>query len=458
MHGIAEFATVIRSIRPLTGTLARTLASSLAVLAWGVVGIVGMSGHSAAGAEWNQFRGPNGDGQADDVGLPLQWSADGREQNRQWKVGIPGKGWSSPVVLGDAIYLTTAVPAGSAEDESTDVSLRLIRVNLHTGQIEVDREVFRQDGATAPAIHDKNSHASPTPIVIDDRIFVHFGHQGTACLDLDGEPIWKNTQLAYEPQHGNGGSPILVDDLLIFSCDAATDPFLVALDATTGHVRWKLPRTVEATKKFSFCTPTLIEADGQRQVICPGSNIVGAHDPDTGRELWHVRYDGYSVVPKPVWGNGMVYVCTGFDSPSLLAIRTAGATGDVTDTHVAWKATRGVPHTPSLILHDGLLFMVSDDGIATCLDATTGQNVWRERLGGNFSASPILVGDRIYFFSEEGKTYVVRAGRSYELLAENDLDEQTLASCAVADHALIVRTAGHLYRIAEPNADAAERP
>ncbi|MFO0916293.1 MAG: PQQ-binding-like beta-propeller repeat protein [Pirellulales bacterium] len=449
MHGIAWFATVMDSIRTPFGSLA-----ALALLA---VGLSTGPNRPAAGAEWNQFRGPNGDGHAAEATLPLQWSADGREPTRQWKVRIPGKGWSSPVVLGDAIYLTTAVSAGSAEDESTDVSLRLIRVNLHTGRIELEREIFRQDGATAPPIHDKNSHASPTPIVVEDRIYVHFGHQGTACLDLNGEPIWKNNQLAYEPQHGNGGSPILVDDLLIFSCDAASDPFLVALDASTGQVRWKLPRTAEATKKFSFCTPTLIEADGQWQVICPGSNVVSANDPATGRELWQVRYEGYSVVPKPVWGDGMVYVCTGFDSPSLLAIRTAGATGDVTDTHVAWKATRGIPHTPSLILHDGLLFMVSDDGIASCLDAKTGQNLWRERLGGNFSSSPILAGDRIYFFSEEGKTYVIRAARSYELLAENDLDEQMLASCAVVDQSLIVRTADHLYRFAEPNADAAER-
>jgi outer membrane protein assembly factor BamB len=233
---------------------------------------------------------------------------------------------------------------------------------------------------------------------------------------------------------------------LIFSCDGASDPFIVALDAGTGQPSWKVERRTDAAKTFSFCTATAVKVDGRTQVISPGSNVVLALDPATGAELWQVRYDGYSVIPKPVVGHGLVYVCSGYDRPRLLAIRLGGK-GDVTDTHVAWTAESNVPHTPSLLLVGSDLFMVSDRGIASCLDALTGREIWQKRLGGNYSASPLYANGLIYFQSEEGDTTVVRASREYEVIGTNRIGERTLASYAVADDALFLRSDKHLYRI-----------
>jgi outer membrane protein assembly factor BamB len=278
------------------------------------------------------------------------------------------------------------------------------------------------------------------------HIYVHFGHQGTACYDRDGKQVWANRTLRYQPVHGNGGTPILVDDKLIFSIDGADKQLVVALNRATGNVVWKTDRKSTAFKKFSFSTPLLIQVDGKPQVISPGSDMVAGYDPADGKEIWRVRYDGYSVIPKPVHGHGLLFLSSGYDRPSLLAIRTGGK-GDVTDSHLAWQTAKGAPHTPSMVLHGDELYAVSDRGLASCFDARTGKVHWQKQLGGNFSASPLLSGDRIYFQSEEGKTTVIKAGKTYQELAHNDLDEQTLASFAVVDHALLIRTEHHLYRI-----------
>jgi outer membrane protein assembly factor BamB len=275
---------------------------------------------------------------------------------------------------------------------------------------------------------------------------VHFGHQGTACFDLRGKPIWKNRELSYPPVHGAGGTPILVGEALIFSCDGGSDPFITALHCETGTVLWKTPRQTDAAKKFSFSTPTLITLDGQQQVVSVGSNMVCGLEPATGREIWQVRFDGYSVIPKPIFEHGLIYVCTGYNTPSLLAIRPNGK-GDLTDTGVVWTATRGVPHTPSLLLVNDLLFMVSDKGVASCLEAKTGKQVWQERLGGDFSASPLYSDGRVYFCNEEGTTFVVKASRTFEKLAENSIGERTLASFGVSGNSLLIRGDKHLFRI-----------
>jgi outer membrane protein assembly factor BamB len=236
---------------------------------------------------------------------------------------------------------------------------------------------------------------------------------------------------------------------LIFSCDGASDPFIVALDRHTGEETWRTARPTEATKKFSFSTPTLIEVEGRPQVISPGSDCVCALDPSTGEILWLCRYDGYSVIPKPVYAHGLVYICTGYNRPSLLAIRPDG-TGDVTDTHIAWQTNRAVPHTASLLILDDELYMVSDNGVASCLDARTGEVHWSERLGGSFSASPVYADGRIYFQDEAGNATVIRPGTQFEKLAENAMNQRTLASYAIADNAIFLRTAERLYRIEQP--------
>lgn len=392
-------------------------------------------------ADWLQFRGTEGDGESRVAGLPVEWSS---TEHVAWRCELPGEGWSSPVVLGDRIYLSAAI-AKDEEKSDSDRQLVLLIVDAREGKLirRVDLFNVSRDKTSK---HSKNSNASPTPVIDGERVYVHFGHLGTACTTLDGEIVWRNDKLGYPPVHGNGGSPVVVGRSLIFSEDGAKEAKVLALDTATGEVRWETPRDVEASKKFSFGTPLVLNVNGQQQVIIPGSNVVQSLDPETGKEFWRVRYDGYSVIPRPILADGLVMVCTGYDRPSLLAIRPDGK-GDVTDTHVAWKTDVAVPHTPSLCTHKGLLFMVSDKGIASCLEAATGKEVWKERIGGNFSASPLLAGDVLYLLSEEGDATVIKADREFSRIARNRLGERTLASMAVVDHDLLIRSAVALYRI-----------
>lgn len=395
------------------------------------------------GEDWPQFRGPTGEGHSTATNLPTEWSP---TKNVVWKQAIPGSGWSSPVIAAGKVYLTTADKIAGSDD----LSLRALCLDAKAGKLLWNVEIFRQDAATAPPIHGKNSHASPTPIVEQDRLWVHFGHQGSACLDLSGKVLWRNRDFTYVPVHGNGGSPTRVDDLLVFSTDGTKIRQLVALDAATGKLRWKTPRPGTVGREFSFGTPHVITVAGKKQIISTGSNHVGAYDPATGKEIWRVHYDGYSVIPRPVFGHGLVYVCTGYNTPSLLAIRPDG-TGNVTKTHVAWQRLVGVPHTPSLALVGEELYMVSDAGLASCVDAKTGKVHWeKKRLPGNgFSSSPICVGENLYFLSENGVGTVIKASKTFEQVARNEIEERTLASYAVADGALYLRTAGHLYRLGQ---------
>lgn len=263
--------------------------------------------------------------------------------------------------------------------------------------------------------------------------------------------LWRQTSLKYSPFHGNGGSPELVGDSLVISCDGSTDPFVVALNRKTGDMLWKTPRVSPVKNRFSFSTPLTIEVGGERQTISAGSGFVGAYHPADGRELWRVNYgEGFSVVPRPVFAHGLVFICTGFNTASLLAIKPHGACGDVMATNVVWSYRKGVPTTPSPIVVGDEIYFVSDGGVATCLNARTGEVHWNERLGGDFSASPVAVEGRIYFQNETGVGFVVKAGKAFELLATNDLSERTLASPAVADNALIIRSESHLWRVGKP--------
>jgi outer membrane protein assembly factor BamB len=340
------------------------------------------------------------------------------------------------------MFLTAAVGEGDAP-----VSLRTICVNASDGRIEWNTEVFTPDAEAAKEMHSKNSMASPTPIIDGDRLYVHFGHLGTAALDLAGNVVWRQASLPYRPRHGNGGSPLLCGESLVFSCDGREDPFIVALDRESGDVRWKQPRNTTAVKKFSFSTPTGIEVDGTKQVISAGSGFVAAYDPADGREIWRVRYgEGYSVVPRPVFANGLLYVASGYDRAVLYAIDPKGAQGDVTETNVVWKLEKGAPLTPSVLAAGDELYFVSDNGVATCVDARTKKNHWTKRLGGDYSASPLLAEGRIYFQSEAGVTTVVKAGTEFESLAVNDIGERTLASPVPTDGAIFVRSESHLWR------------
>ncbi|MCA9044622.1 MAG: PQQ-binding-like beta-propeller repeat protein [Planctomycetaceae bacterium] len=387
-------------------------------------------------ADWPEFRGPSADGISTAKNLAVEWSA---TSNITWKSDLPGLAWSSPVIANGKIYLTTAVK------EEEEYSLRALRLDAKTGNVEWDNEIFRQPEKVQ--IHKKNSHASPSPIVEGDRLYVHYGPHGTACLKLDGSVVWKQT-LEYEPQHGNGGSPALIGDVLVICCDGRDVQYVAGVDKATGNIRWKTDRETEPAKGFSFCTPLILDVNGQPQAICPGSEAVFAYDPQTGKEIWHCNYPGgYSVTPRPIFGSGLVFVCTGYDKPKLLAIDPTGK-GDVTETHLRWETDKAAPHAPSLIHADGLVYLVSDRGIASCLDARSGEEIWQHRIGGNFSASPLYAEGRVYFQDENGVTTVVQAGREYEEIARNELvDERTYASYAVDGSAIFLRSENSLYRI-----------
>jgi outer membrane protein assembly factor BamB len=380
--------------------------------------------------DWPEFRGPTGQGHSNERGLPLAWS---ESANVRWKAAIPGKGWSSPTIKGDRIWLTTATEEGR--------SLRAIAVDLQTGAIVHNIEVFRLKNPGS--IHSKNSHASPTPVLEGDKVYLHFGARGTACLTQSGEVVWK-TQLAYDNgQHGPGGSPIIYDDLLIVSCDGQDVQYVAGIDKATGKTRWK--RSREGAQAYT--TPLLLRLPEGDQVVSPGAFRAIAYEPRTGKEIWHVKYgQGFSNVPRPVYGHGMVFICTGFHQPSLLAVRPDGR-GDVTKSHVVWTLNRGVPLTPSPLLVGDEMYLINDSGIASCIDAKTGEERWRARIGGNHSASPIYADGRIYFLSEEGESVVIAPGRQFQILARNQLDAETLASMSIARGSIFIRSQTHLYRL-----------
>ncbi len=402
-----------------------------------VLAVVTLTGLAVHAQDWPAFRGPTGQGHSSERGLPLEWS---ESTNVVWKTQVPGRGWSSPVVADGRIWLTTATDDGAG-------SLRLLAYDVETGRELLDTEVIRIDQTASP--NPKNSLASPTPVidVESDRVYVHFGADGTAALTTAGEVVWI-TRFPYVTQHGNGGSPVLYRDRLILSVDGYDTAFVVALDAATGEERWRTPRRQPISQAYS--TPLVIRVGDRDQLFSIGAFRATAYDPESGEEIWEVSYgDGFSNVPAPVFGHGMVYVATGFQVPSLLAVLADGH-GDVTATHTAWTLRRGVPLTSSPLLVGDELYIVSDLGVATCLDARTGETHWRERLGGNFSASPVFADGRIYFQSEEGVTTVVAPGTEYRELAINRLDGIILASMAVANGSLFIRTHDHLYRIGHP--------
>jgi outer membrane protein assembly factor BamB len=374
------------------------------------------------------------------AGLPATWS---ETENVVWKSPVSGLAWSSPAVVDGKIYLSTAVPGGNERRQS----LRVLCLDAGTGRPVWERELFAQEGDVE--IHKKNSHASPTPLVEYGRLYVHFGPHGTACLTGDGEVVWTTRELNYGPRHGTGASPAVSGDLLIIPCDGWDVQYVVGLEKATGRIRWNTPRDTQPTKGFSFATPLVIEVQGQAQAVCPASDAVFAYDPATGQEIWRVRYgDGYSVIPRPLFAHGLVYVCTGYYTPELLAIDPAGR-GDVTDSHVEWRTKSGAPHSASPLVVGNELYMVADRGVAVCFDARTGRQHWQQRVGSAFSASPVFADGKIYFQDEHGQATVVRPGTSYQELARNTLADglRTYASYAVADGALFVRSETHLYRI-----------
>jgi outer membrane protein assembly factor BamB len=388
--------------------------------------------------DWPQFRGPNSDGRAVDSKTPLEWSD---TKNVKWKAPIPGLGWSSPALVSGRIFLTTAVPSGDG------LSLRALALDARTGGVLWDREV--RAVAKAPSIHAKNSHASPTPVVRGDAVFVHFGALGMARLNVaDGAVRWFCDELQYPPLHGSGGSPVWHDGKLAVVCDGSVDPFVAAVDAEAGKVVWKTPRAITGRQNHSFVTPLVWEVAGKPQVFAPGPDHFAAYDLANGRELWRIRAPGWSVVPQPTVGHGLVIYNRDYDHPELIAARMDGR-GDVTDSHVVWRIKKAAPSTPTPLLVDDDLYFVSDKGIASCVDAKTGDRHWMERLPGNYSASPVFVNGRVLFLNETGLASWVRLGRKFSILGKCEVPGRTFATPAFDSDAMYLRTDRQLYKIAE---------
>jgi outer membrane protein assembly factor BamB len=399
-------------------------------------------------ADWPQFRGPDGTGVSKDRGVPLTWS---ETKNVRWKTAIHGRAWSSPVVLGSQIWVTTATEDGR--------ELFAVAVDRDTGRVVYDLKLFQVE--KPQYVHPFNTYASPTPVIEKGRVYVTFGAPGTAALDTStGKVVWERRDFECNHYRGAGSSPILFEDLLILHFDGSDHQFLVALDKRTGKTVWRTARSIdfkdlgpdgkpasEGDFRKAFATPHVGTIGGQPVLISLGSQAAYAYDPRTGRELWRVEErSSHSAGTRPVLAHGLVFYPTGWPTGQVLAVKPDGR-GDVTETHVAWRVTRGAPKKPSLLLVDDLLYMVGDNGIASGVAARTGEMVWSGRLEGAYSASPLWIDGRVYTFNEDGKATVLQAGREFKVLAENVLDEGFMASPAVAGSALFVRTRTHLYRL-----------
>lgn len=401
---------------------------------------------TAAEKYWNQFRGPDGVGKSDAKNVPVEF---GEGKNVTWKTKIHGKGWSSPVVWGNQIWMQTATEDGH--------KLYAVCVDAKTGKIVHDIQVF---GVEKPRFaHSTNSYASPTPFIEAGRIYVHFGAYGTACLDTKtGKKLWERRDFVSDDFRGPASSPIVHGDLLFANFDGVDYQFVVALNKNTGKTVWKKSRDINygtnnGDRKKAYGTPSVITVGGKHQLVSPSAVETISYDLRSGEKLWQVRHGGMNAAARPLFGHGLVYIAAGSGSKSLVAVKPTGK-GDVTKTHIAWSAGRNVPKRSSMILHEGLLFMVDDGGVASCLDAKTGEVHWAKRIGkaasrrgGAFWASPALAGGRLFFFGKNGNVVVVKASKTYEHLTENKFPAGFNASPAFVDDAMIVRTFTHLYRI-----------
>ena len=415
-----------------------------------VVVFLACSPVTRAAENWPQFRGPDGTGHSDARGLPLKWS---ESQNVVWKTPIHDRGWSSPVIYGKQIWLTSATKDGR--------ELFVLCIDRDTGKIIRDWKLF--DVAQPQFAHAFNTHASPTPVIEDGRVYVTFGAPGTAAIDTKTfRVLWERRDIECNHFRGAGSSPIIFGNLLLMHFDGSDRQFVMALDKKTGKTLWETKRSIdfqdldkdgkpaaEGDLRKAFSTPHVERINGRWEMISLGAKAAYSYDPMTGKELWRVEERAqHSASTRPVIGHGMIYFPTGFSAGQLLAVRTGGE-GLITDTHVAWRVKRGISNKPSILLVDDLIYVIGDTGIASCIDAKTGEQVWQQRIGGEYSASPVHADGKLWFFSEDGKTTVLKPGRVFEQLAENRLDDGFLASPAIAGKAFYLRTRTHLYRIEE---------
>jgi len=391
----------------------------------------------ASASDWPGWRGPRGDGVSDERDAPSRWSA---TQGVRWSAPLPGKGVGQPVISGDRIFLTSS--DGHRHDQ-----LQFICLDRRDG-----RELWRRNfWGTAPTLRheQKSSMATPTPVTDGEHVWAFFGTGDLFCLDRDGNLVWcRSLAQEYEPfqnRFAMGSSPVLVGDVLILQCDHWGQSYLIGIDKRTGKNIWKTDRA----EHVSWSSPLVVDVDGRKELVCSATFQVKGYDAATGRELWSAAGMTRECIPTAVAGDGLIFAVSGMKGETL-AIR-AGGRGDVTESHVVWRNQRNAPFVPSAILFDGLYYLVDDKGIAACLEATSGKLVWQQRLGGAFSASPIAAAGRIYFIDEDGTTTVIAAGREFNVLGKNPLDEPVFASPAISRGELFIRTDRHLFCIRSPD-------
>ena len=392
------------------------------------------------GENWPRFRGPSGQGISSETDLPVTWSKD---ENIKWTADLPGQGWSSPIVFKDHIFLTAATEEG--------VSCRVICINRQDGSIVWSKEVHRQKPGP---MRKQNSYATPTPVT-DGKLVYSVFYDGTViAVDFSGNIVWKNNEVQFFSLHGLGASPILTNGQIIMPFDGSSreetqvgwkvpweKAVILSLDAEDGSVRWKGSR---GKSRVGHVTPILVDDD--KQLISAGGDRVQGFDPNTGERIWSIYSQGEGVTPSPVVGDGLLYTSSGFEAPTLRAVRLGGK-GEVTNSHIAWEQKNGVAALASLLYVKPYLYSISRDNILHCLDAATGDIVWRERLTGTYSASPIYADGRIYILSAEGETLVLHPGAKYDEIARNDISDTCNASMAISQGNFYIRSAKKLYCI-----------
>ena len=395
---------------------------------------------------WPRWRGPSGQGVVEAGGYVDTWS---ETANVRWRVPVPGSGHSSPIVWGDRIFLTT----------SRDGGRRLSVLSFRRSDGRLLWETDAPEGRVERH-HGKNTPASATATTDGERVYASFGSRGLLAVDFDGNLVWHRDLGRIENYHGPAGSPLLYGDSIIIYQDqgasfgpsginrGAAGAFVVALDAETGEIRWRTERSASV----GWGTPIAISLGGHDELIVSSSRDVRSYDPTTGEELWSCDGNLFEVIPTPVVGHGLVFCTSGRAGPTL-AIRPGGR-GDVTESHVVWKTTRGSPFVPSPVVYGDYLYTINDmSSIVTCLDARTGETVWQERLGRpqreGISASPVVVDDKLFITNDEGVTFVLKTGPEFELLHTNDIGTRTLASPALVDQTWYVRTVDELVAIGE---------
>lgn len=385
----------------------------------------------APGAErqWPRLRGPDGQGTTFDTELPLHW---GPRENVVWKIEIPGRGNSSPVIWDDRIFITTASDDGQER--------KLVCYARSDGrllwQIAAPRPSARE------TLYKKNTFASSTPVTDGQRVIAFFGNSGLLCADLDGSQKWHSNLGLFPTMHGPGTSPVLYqDEVICVQYQNHGKSLFAAFDKRTGAELWRR----DSEHATSWSTPVVVRIGDRDQLIYNGAGYIAGYDPKTGKEIWRVAGTSPEAIPTVVVGGGLLYSASGRNGPTM-GIRPTG-TGDITETNVVWRNLRGGPHVPSPLYYEGRVYIVNDTGIATCIDAADGRTVWQHRLRGRFSMSPIVADGRILVTSEEGRSTILQAGDTFQLLAENDLDEPVLATPALLGNHLYFRSAKHLWCI-----------